>query len=110
MVFVIGGTLLVIINHIVRNILRQKKGEFKAKHTDKKVGLIGSIAIIVVGVALLVTAIIILANSETSLRPIYTGFTVGLMILVIAISILLGLGISVPKFIDASKKQEIINE
>ncbi len=110
MVFVIGGTLLVIINHIVRNILRKKKGEFKVKSTDKKVGLIGSIAIIVVGVALLVTAIIILANSETSLRPIYTGFTVGLMILVIAISILLGLGISVPKFIDASKKQEVINE
>ena len=43
-------------------------------------------------------------------RPIYNNFNVGLMLLVIAISILLGLGISIPKLIDGFKRPQVQNE
>ena len=110
MVFVATGALLIVINHIVRNILRKKKGEYVIKPSSKKVGLISSLAIIVIGAILLSIAIYLIANNEMVTRPIYNNFNVGLMLLVIAISILLGLGISIPKLIDGFKRPQVQNE
>ncbi len=110
MVFVATGALLIVINHIVRNILRKKKGEYVIKPSSKRVGLISSLAIIVIGAILLSIAIYLIANNEMVARPIYNNFNVGLMLLVIAISILLGLGISIPKLIDGFKRPQVQNE
>ena len=110
MVFVIAGTLAIVVNHIVRYILAKKKGELKVKESAKKVGLIGSLSIICVGGALLAVAIAIMVTNKLVMKPTYTNFNVGLMLLVVAISIILCLGISIPKFVDGLKRKETTNE
>ena len=111
MVFVVAGVLCIIVNHIVRNILRKKKGEFKVKASDMKVGIIGSAVILLIGCPLLSVAVSILMSSTPETRPIYNNFNIGLMVLVIAVSIILCLGISLMKLFDGLKKDEkVANE
>jgi len=106
MVFVIGGTLLVIINHIVRNILRKKNNTFKAKKNDKKVGIISSLILIVVASGLIALAVYKMNHNPFEVFLAYNGFNEGLILLTIGISLLLGLGISVPMAIDGFKYKE----
>ncbi|MCQ2800659.1 MAG: prolipoprotein diacylglyceryl transferase [Bacilli bacterium] len=110
MVFVVFGAICIIANHIIRYIIRKKKGEFKVKPSDTKVGLFGSLSILLVGGALLTVAIILLANNEPVLRPVYNSFNAGLMFLVVAVSILLGLAISIPKLIEGLKNKQVKDE
>ena len=105
MIFVVAGVICIIVNHIVRNILRKKKGEFKPKASSMKVGLIGIAAILVIATPLLVVAINILGSSSPEVRPVYNNFNVGLMFLVVAVSILLCLGIAILKLIDGFRKE-----
>ena len=103
MVFVIGGTLLIIINHIVRNILRKKNGTFKVRPNDKKVGIIASAIIVVVAAILIAFAIYKMNSNSFEVFLAYNGFNEGLILLTVGISILLGLGISVPMTVNALK-------
>ena len=101
MVYVIGGTLLIIINHIVRNILRKKNGTFKVKPNDKKVGIIASAIIVLVAAALIALAVYKMNSNTFEVFLAYNGFNEGLILLTIGISLLLGLGITIPKLVDA---------
>ncbi|MBR5996703.1 MAG: prolipoprotein diacylglyceryl transferase [Bacilli bacterium] len=105
MAYVAAGVLLIVGNHIVRNYLRKKNNTFFVREKDKKVGLIGSIAILAVGGALVAAAICLM--STTTFAPVmgYNQFNIGVMFLVVGIAILLGLGISVPTFINGLKGQ-----
>ena len=106
MVFVGVGTLCIIVNHIVRSILRKKRDAYHVEESDKKVGIIGSAVIAVVGIALIAVGAVLMANNPFEMRVIYNGFNIGLMVLVIGISIFLCLGISVKKLIFAFKKPQ----
>ena len=110
MVFVVAGTLLIVVNHIVRYVLKKKKGEVKANPNAKKIGLISAIASIVIGGALLAVAIYLLTNNTLVLKPEYNPYNVGLMLLVCGISILLCLGISVIKLIEGFNNKQTQNE
>ena len=104
MVFVIGGTLLIIINHIVRDVLRKKNGTFKVKAYDKKLGFISSIIIVVVSAALIAFGIYKMTNNTFEVFLAYNGFNEGLILLTMGISVFLGLGITIPKIINAFKE------
>lgn len=106
MAYVAAGVLLIVGNHIVRNVIRKKNNTFIVREKDKKVGLIGSIAILVVGGAL--TAVAIALMSTTTFAPVmgYNQFNIGVMFLVVGGAILLGLGISIPTLINGLKGQQ----
>ncbi len=106
MAYVAAGVLLIVGNHIVRNIIRKKNNTFIVREKDTKVGLIGSIAILVVGGAL--TAVAIALMSTTTFAPVmgYNQFNIGVMFLVVGGAILLGLGISIPTLINGLKGQQ----
>ena len=106
MAYVGAGVLLIVGNHIVRNIIRKKNNTFIVREKDTKVGLIGSIAILVVGGAL--TAVAIALMSTTTFAPVmgYNQFNIGVMFLVVGVAILLGLGISIPTLINGLKGQQ----
>ena len=106
MVFVGVGTLCIVVNHVVRSILRKKRDAYHAEENDKKVGIIGSAVIAVVGIALIAVGAVLMANNPFEMRVIYNGFNIGLMVLVIGISIFLCLGISIKKLIFALKKPQ----
>ncbi|MBP3732945.1 MAG: prolipoprotein diacylglyceryl transferase [Bacilli bacterium] len=102
---VVGGVILIVGNHIVRNILRKKNNTFTVKPYDKKLGLISSLIIIAISAPLLVFGILNL--NQGTFEPVmgYNQFNVGLMLLVLGVSALLCLGISVPIFINSLKGQ-----
>ena len=114
MVYVLVGTLLIVVNHIVRNIIKKKNNTFEVKPYDTKLGSISSLIILVVGGALTgIGAYMMSTNSfETIVK--YNGFNVGLIILVIGVSILLTLAISLPilfeSFKNTPKEKEIVKE
>lgn len=97
LVFVIGGALLIAINHLVRYIK-------KPRSISQKQYMIGSIAVGGAFLALLIPAIILMASGHFSKALVLNSFTWGLILLALAISILLGLIITLPPLI-LNKKQ-----
>ena len=104
MIFVFVGTLLIVINHIVRGLLKKKNNTYEIKDNDKKVGIIASLIILAIGGALLVVGISLMTSNNFNAVVAYNSFNVGLIVLVLGSSILLTLGISVPLFINAMNK------
>ena len=110
MIFVFVGTLLIVGNHLVRNFLRKKKGTYKVGDNAKKVGLISSIVVFVVAAALIAISVVLLTSNKFEIKVTYNGFNVGLMILVLGVSVLLGLAISLPILFDGLKNKQLQNE
>ena len=111
MIFVVTGTLLIVINHLVRYLHRKKQGTFTVKKFDFLRGVV-SIPVIAFIASLLITmGTLMMANNQY--RPVvaYNKFNVGLMLLIVGISVLLCLGIAIPILIEAlKKKQETLDE
>ena len=110
MIYVLVGTLMIVANHIIRNIIRKKKGELVINSNDKNVGLIGSIILAIVGGAILAGAIYLLTSNKFETVVAYNGFNIGLMLLVLGVSILLGLAISLPIFFRSLNKEKEVVE
>ena len=105
MVYVIVGTLLIVINHVVRLIIKKKKNTYEVKPYDKKLGIISTVIIVVVSAALLAVGAYMMASNEFVAKVEYNSFNIGSMILVLGISAFLTLGISLPILIESMKKQ-----
>ena len=110
MIYVLVGTLMIIANHIIRNVIRKKKGELVVTSNDKNVGLIGSIIVAIVGGAILAGAIYLLTSNKFETVVAYNGFNIGLMLLVLGVSVLLGLAISLPIFFRSLNKEKEVVE
>ena len=106
MIYVLVGTLLIVINHIVRRILKKKKGQLVTAPNHKKVGLISSVIIAVIGGALLATSIYLLTANKFETVVAYNGFNIGLMVLVLSVSVLLTLAISLPILFSSPNNQD----
>ena len=110
MFFVAVGTLLIVINHIVRLVIKKKQNKLIIQPYDHKLGLISSIVIVVLGAALLSLGLYLM-NSTGFIKVVeYNGFNVGLIILILGASVLLTLGISLSILITSLKKPVPANE
>ena len=111
MIFVFVGVLLIVCNHIIRLILKKKKNEYQAQPYDKKLGLISTVIIVIVGGALLGVGINLMSTFEYVKAVEYNGFHIGLFTLVLGVSVLLTLGISLSILIESIKnKPEVVHE
>ena len=106
MIFVLVGTLCIVANHIIRSILRRKSNSYNVKENDKMVGIIGSVVVAVVGIALIVTGALLMANNQFEIKVAYNGFNVGLIVLILGVSAFLCLGISIKKILFAVNKPQ----
>ena len=106
MIFVFVGTLCIVLNHIIRSVLRKKNNAYNVKENDKKVGIIGSAVVAVVGIALILVGALLMANNQFETKVTYNGFNVGLIILILGVSALLCLGISIKKILFANNKPQ----
>ena len=77
---------------------------------DKNIGLIGSIVLAIVGGAILAGAIYLLTANKFETVVAYNGFNIGLMLLVLGVSVLLGLAISLPIFFRSLNKEKEVVE
>ena len=110
LVFVIMGTLAIVLNHLIRYLIKKKKGTYVPKASDHKVGLISSLVILGLGGLFLTLSLVIMMSNPFVIDLSYNGFNSGLILLVTAICIFLTLGISIPKFIEGLKYRPKENE
>ena len=108
MIFVFVGTLLIVINHVVRSLLRKKNDTFSVKPYDITLGAIASSIIVVLGGALIAVGVYLIANNEYIAIVAYNGFHIGLILLVLGLSVLLCLGISLPILINGINKKQSV--
>ena len=102
--FVVIGTLLIVGNHIVRYIIRKKKGEFHAKKNAFNVGVISTLAIAAASLGLMIPGILTMVNNTfENTEPIFNQFNIGLTLFVLGISVFLCLGISIPILVEGVK-------
>ena len=111
MIFVFAGTLLIVANHIVRLIIKKKKNVYKVKSYDTKLGIISTIAILIVGGALIGVSAYLMSSNKFVEVVALNEFNVGIILLVLGASVLITLGISLPILFESFKNQpEVVNE
>ena len=96
LVFVMGGSLIIALNHLIR-YLRKKKDVNKNQY------FIGSICVFATFVALFVPAIILMSSSKMSQTLVLNKFNWGLILLSLSISVLFGLLITLPPLLLSKK-------
>ena len=111
MIFVFVGTLLIVINHIVRHILRKKNNAFSVKSYDKPLGLISTGCLLAVSLALIIVGAILVSKNPFASVVTYNSFNVGLILLVLGVSFFICLAISLLITIEAfTYKKELAHE
>ena len=103
--YVFVGVLAIVINHIVRDIIRHKNNTFHVKPYDKKLGLISSAIIIAISIAFIVTGAYLISTGTYVAAMCYNQFNTGVIFLVLGIAVLCCLGVSLPIFINSLKGQ-----
>ncbi|HHT67444.1 MAG TPA: prolipoprotein diacylglyceryl transferase [Erysipelotrichaceae bacterium] len=103
MAFVLVGTLLIVINHVVRYVIRKKKGIYVVSENAKRSNTIATIVIAVIAIALILTGALLMANHPFVAKVTYNGFNVGLIILIIGISVFSLMTISLINLFEALK-------
>lgn len=94
MIFVLAGTLLIVVNHIVRHILKKKKNVYHVKQNDGFKGAIAAIIIVLVSTALIVSGAMMMSSNQFVAVVAYNSFNVGLMLLILGLSAFLTLAIA----------------
>ena len=97
--FVIGGSLAIGVNHLVR-YLRNKKD------VNKLAKMIETASVCVVGLTLIIVGAVMMGTSSFSQALVLNKFNWGLIILALGISALMGLLITLPPLF--SKKKEVV--
>lgn len=104
LMFVVIGAICIAVNHIVRYRMDKQKGLYVVKENAKRNSLIQGIIVITIGVALITTAIILMASSSFVQSLSFNQFNIGLIILVLGISDLILLGVVYPGFKESHQK------
>ena len=110
MIFVFAGSALIVINHLVRFIVKKKKNAYIVKPYDTKLGFISTVTIVATGGALTAIGINMMINNKFVEVVEYNNFNIGLIILVLGASILLTLAISLPILIESFNTPEVAHE
>lgn len=108
LMFVVIGVLLIALNHIIRYRLDKQKGLYVIKNNAKRNSLIQGITVIVVGIALISTAIVLMSGSTFVQSLSFNQFNIGLIFLVLGISDLVLLGVVYPGFKESHQK--VVND
>ena len=106
MIFVLAGTLLIVINHLVRYFIKKKKNIYVVQPYDKKLGLIATCIIAIVGGGLLALGIYLMSANNFLEKVEYNGFNMGLMLLILGASIILTIAISLQILFSSLNKEK----
>ena len=95
-VFVAAGVLLILINHLVRNIIDKKKNNF---FTNVNSDIIGGGITLVIGIAGIIVGAIMMASNSFAQELEFNNFNIGVIILVLGCSSLLASFIPLSKIV-----------
>ena len=95
-IFIAAGVIAIVVNHIVRNILAKKKNEFVTNRFSDYLG--GAIAL-AIGISLIVGGAIMMSNSSFSSKIQFDTFNIGIILLVLGGSIVVGTSIPISQIV-----------
>ena len=112
MVFIAGGIFLIMVNHIVRYILKKKKENFVFDKIGIKRNSIFYGLTLLISLILIVIGSVLMAKNVQSIELKFNDFNIGLIVLIFGISTIFITCIGLPYFIDyfKNKKSENYNE
>ena len=103
--YVFVGIAAIIINHIVRDIIRRKNNTLHVKPYDKKLGIISSAIIIVISAAFIAVGAYLMSTGTFVNAMCYNQYNTGIMFLVLGIAVFCCLGVSLPILFNSLKGQ-----
>ena len=108
MAFVLFGALAIVVNHIVRHLLRKKRDGYHISDKKKSLlaGVIESSLALVIGAALIVVGALLMNSTAFKQEVTYNNFNVGIILLVLGISIALFIAITLIKVVEAIKVKQ----
>lgn len=104
--FVLVGTLLIVLNHVVRHVIKKNKKLYVVKSNAKKASLLTSVIIAVCATAFMSVGTLLMNSNQFVAKVEYNGFNVGLILLVVGISILSLIIVSLIKLFEALKSKD----
>ena len=107
--FIVFGAVAILINHLVRFIIRTKKNNLRKG--EGKVALYSFISTLAAAIILLIVSIILMASNKSDFTSLsYSGFNIGMMIMFVGLGTLFISGCSIIRFFEAKKSNvEIIH-
>ena len=93
MIFVLAGSLLIVINHLIRFFIKLKKKSFVSNRPINRIVFSGVFMSIkaIIGLGLIVVAIILMTSNAFKEEVAYNGFNIGLICLITGISLLVAI-------------------
>ena len=108
-VFVLIGTLLLAANHIVRYYIKKKKN-VQVQFNDKRSVIFGAI-FLVLGIALIVSGIVLMTSEADPHSISYCKYNMGLISLIIGVSFAVISGVPIFNLINSKNaNKEVANE
>ncbi len=106
-IFVLVGTLLILGNHLVRYLIRKKKGQLaQYKNFSNVFTLITGGLLLVTSITLSVVGILGMSNNKQNMQLQFDGYNNGLIILIVGLSALMIFGCAVLYFIEGNKTRK----
>ena len=108
--FVFFGCLGIIVNHIIRYVLKKRKNTYIVQKNDINLGMIETIVFAIVGLGLLIPGICMiagapaLAEGQTRNIGFNDSFNVGMMLLILGLSVALFIVPAAIRFIEGKRK------
>lgn len=106
MVFIAGGIFLIMVNHIVRYILKKKKENFVFDKIGIKRNSIFYGLTLLISLILIVIGSVLMAKNVQSIELKFNDFNIGLIVLIFGISTIFITCIGLPYFIDYFKNKK----
>lgn len=106
MIFVFVGALGILVNHVVRYILKKKNEKYVVLKGDNVLGLAETAAFAVVGLSLIVVSLILMFTNSFTGTIAYGPFNIGVMLCVLGCSIFV---LAIPAFIRYWEARKVIN-
>lgn len=103
--FIAAGSLLIVVNHVVRFYLKKRKGLVVPKANWRKNSMIATIVVALVALIFIVPGIILLATHQMPTRLTYTPAIGGFLILITGIGILFGTAIPLLYYVESTVKR-----
>ena len=92
LMFVLVGSLAIIVNHIVRYIIKKRNNNYIVQKGDVKLGLIETIVFGAIGLGLIIPSIVLMASNSFSekigFNPFNIGIILGIVIFIVMILLL----------------------
>ena len=103
--FIAIGVLLIAGNHLVRYFIKRNKETFTPKKSWGKSGLIATIILATLGLAITITGVSLMLTGNFSPKLEFNQFNIGLISTVIGGSLIISLIIPIPYMIEGFKVQ-----